>query len=178
EDGWVLESAELSNQGGAMNATGATFALGDDALDRQYRAILSFNTAGLPDTAVITSVTLKLRSAGVAGTNPFLTHGNIRVDVRRGAFATTAALEIQDFQATANQNAAIVIKNNPVNGWYSNTMGAASFVYINKTGLTQFRLRFAKDDNDDMSADYLKFHSGNSLTAAYRPALIIQYYVP
>jgi hypothetical protein len=32
---------------------------------------------------------------------------------------------------------------------------------INKTGTTQFRLRFQKDDNDDLAADYLKFYSGN-----------------
>ena len=48
---------------------------------------------------------------------------------------------------------------------------------INKVGVTQFRLRFTLDDNDDMGNDYIKFFSGNS-TDANRPALIITYYLP
>jgi hypothetical protein len=66
----------------------------------------------------------------------------------------------------------------PLSGWYSKALPATSFGYINRTGVTQFRLRFALDDNEDMSADYMPFHSGNSLTAAYRPVLVITYYVP
>lgn len=50
--------------------------------------------------------------------------------------------------------------------------------YIHLIGFTQFRLRFQKDDNDDMGADYLKFYSGNAGTASYRPQLIVEYYVP
>ncbi|MEW5829984.1 MAG: hypothetical protein AB1846_13910 [Chloroflexota bacterium] len=45
------------------------------------------------------------------------------------------------------------------------------------TGVTQFRLRFARDDNDDKGADCLKFFSGNAALWA-RPQLIIEYYVP
>jgi hypothetical protein len=50
-------------------------------------------------------------------------------------------------------------------------------VLINKTGLTQFRLSFTKDDNDDLGSDYVKFFSGNSISG-YQPQLIIKYYVP
>ncbi|MGC8855185.1 MAG: hypothetical protein ACP5QU_00115 [Anaerolineae bacterium] len=56
-------------------------------------------------------------------------------------------------------------------------LNPTAFSFLNKTGLTQFRLRFTKDDNDDRSADYLKFFSGNA-ALAYRPVLIIEYYVP
>jgi hypothetical protein len=179
QDGWVLESTEISNVGGTLNAGAGTLFLGDDALDRQYRSVLSFNTAALPDKAVITSVTLKIMNAGVpVGTNPFTTHGNILVDVRKGAFSGNAALQALDFQAAASKLAAITIKNAPVSGWYSGTMASTSFDTINKTGVTQFRLRFTKDDNDDRGADYLKFYSGNFLTAASRPKLIIRYYAP
>ncbi|KAA0252280.1 MAG: hypothetical protein EDM79_21515, partial [Chloroflexi bacterium] len=41
QDGWVLESSETSGMGGTMNASAATFDLGDDASNRQYRVILS-----------------------------------------------------------------------------------------------------------------------------------------
>ena len=58
-DGWMLELSETSMMGGTMNAAATTFILGDDAGNRQYRAILSFNTASLPDAAVIQSAVLK-----------------------------------------------------------------------------------------------------------------------
>src|SRR6185295_1516944 len=52
-DGWILESTETSGVGGTMNSSATTFNLGDDLVDRQYRAILHFDTSSLPDTAVI-----------------------------------------------------------------------------------------------------------------------------
>ncbi len=140
-------------------------------------AILSFYTAGLPDNAVITSVTLKIRKAGQAGVDPFSTLGNLLVDIKKGSFSNKAALQIGDFQAAASKNGILSFSNNPVNGWYIKALGSANFTYINKAGLTQFRLRFAKDDDNDRVADYLKFYSG-AAAAANRPQLIIQYYVP
>jgi predicted outer membrane repeat protein len=174
QDGWILESTETSNTGGSLNATATTFNLGDDASDRQFRAILSFNTASLPDTATITSVILQIKRQGIVGTNPFLTHGKILVDIRKGPFGT-ALLQLTDFNAAASKNNVAQFSNTPLAGnWYSVNLNPTAFAYINKTGITQFRLRFFKDDNDDMGADYLKFFSGNA-TAAYRPVLIIQY---
>ncbi|MGE5252038.1 MAG: hypothetical protein ACM3QS_17675 [Bacteroidota bacterium] len=178
-DGWVLESSESSGQGGALNAVGPALPVGDDALDRQYVSIVSFNTGALPDTAVITGVTLRLRGAGVVGTNPFSTHGSLMVDVRKGPFSSNAALQVQDFQAPASRNGVMILANNPVNGWYIKALASTNFVYINKTGVTQFRLRFSMGDNGDLSGDYLKFYSGNYLTTpSYRPVLAVKYYVP
>ncbi|MBZ5586629.1 MAG: cadherin-like domain-containing protein, partial [Acidobacteriia bacterium] len=85
-DGQILESAENSNIGGTLNTTATTFNLGDDAANRQYRAILSFNTGPLPDNAVITAVTLKIKQQGHLGANPFLTLGGIAVDIKKGNF--------------------------------------------------------------------------------------------
>ena len=127
---------------------------------------------------MITSVTLKIRYAGFVGTNPFTTHGNILVDVRKGAFGEVQELELLDFQALADVNKWLVIKNAPVSGWYSGKVAASNLIYINKGGVTQLRLRFAKDDNDDLGMDYIKLYSGNCLTASYRPKLMITYYVP
>ncbi len=179
QDGWILESTETSNAGGTMNNAAATFVLGDNAADKQYRAILSFNTASLPDNAVITKVTLKIKQYGApTGTNPFTTHGVLYVDIRNGAFGGNGALQNLDFQATASKTAAGTIPNTPVSGWYSRVWTSGIFTYVSKTGVTQFRLRFQKDDNDDLGADYLAFLSGNAGTASVRPTLIIEYYVP
>ncbi len=176
EDGWVLESTATSSVGGTMNATATTFNLGDDAGNRQYRGILSFDTSPLPDNAVLISVTLQFRKAGLVGTNPFPTLGNILVDVRRGAFGGASTLELADFQAAASQNAVLNYSNTPVS-WYSKGLAAANFGYIYKQGRTQFRLRFTNGDNHNLSADYLILYSGDA-PAGYRPALIIKYLVP
>jgi murein DD-endopeptidase MepM/ murein hydrolase activator NlpD len=174
-DGQVLESLETSNKGGSLNATGTTLNLGDDASDRQFRAILHFNTASLPDNAIITSLTIKVKKYGTVGTNPFNTHGPLLVDIRSASFGTSA-LTIGDFQAWASQIEVANFTNTIVNNWYSAVFNDGAS--INKTGTTQFRLRFTKDDNDDRGADQIKFFSGNYATAASRPQLIIQYYVP
>ncbi len=177
-DGWVLESGENTNIGGSLNSTGTTFNLGDDAAKRQYRAILSFN-ALLPSSATIASVTLRIKKAGQVGANPFSTLMNIVVDIRKGAFRNNKALQIGDFQAAASKNAVLTFTNAPLaGGWYSKALAAANFGYINKLGVTQFRLRFTKDDNNNLIANYLKFYSGNYGTASSRPVLVIQYYVP
>jgi competence ComEA-like helix-hairpin-helix protein len=176
-DGWVLESTETSNKGGTMNATTATFNVGDAAADKQYRSILSFNTAGLPDNAVITAVTLKFRQQGVIGTNPFSTHGKLIIDMIKGVFSSNRVLQRTDFQAAASKNGVVAIPNTPSAGWYTKGLPASALKLINKTGVTQIRLRFALDDNDDLAADYLRFYSGNA-PASYRPQLIIQYYTP
>ena len=177
-DGWILESSETSNQGSSVEATATTFRLGDNAANRQYRGILSFNTAGLPDNAVIIKVTLKIKRQSIVGTNPFTTHGKIAVDIRKGAFSNNAALQSTDFQAAASKPAVGLFANNPTAaGWYVSNLKAAAYPFINRTGITPFRLGFQTDDDNDAVADILKFHSGNS-TAANRPVLVIEYYVP
>jgi hypothetical protein len=180
-DGWVLESSENSNAGGALNSSATTFNLGDDAARRQYRGILSFGTgAALPDTAVITGVTLKVRQqAIIGGGNPVAIFGGFMVDIKNGFFGTAATLQTGDFQAAASKsygpfNTALV------GGWYSiNLTGAKA--YVNKlatgSGLTQIRLRFKLDDNNNAVANVLSLYSGNT-AAGSQPQLVITYYIP
>ncbi len=177
QDGWVLESGEKSNKGGSFNSNATTFRLGDDAANRQYRAILHFDTSDLPDTAVITGVTLRIMKQSQAGTNPFGTHGALRADVRQAFFGPAAALAASDFQAGSGNTAVTSFGAAPAGKWYSAVLGGAAQVFINRTGSTQFRLRFTLDDNNDHGADYVTFYSGNAATAN-RPQLIVQYYVP
>jgi CSLREA domain-containing protein len=178
QDGWVLETSENSNQGGVINASAATFLLGDDAGNRQYRSILHFNTSSLPDNAVITRVVLKIKKQGVTGTDPFTTHLKIAVDIRKGAFSNLGALQATDFQAAASMSGAGSFANNPTpSGWYATRLKTTAYPYINRTGVTQFRLRFQTDDDNDTVADFIRFFSGN-YTAADQPVLVIEYSVP
>jgi mannan endo-1,4-beta-mannosidase len=176
-DGWILESSETSNKGGSKNNIASTFYLGDNAANKQYRAILSFDTSSLPDNSVvITSVTLMFKYAGISGTNPFTTHGKLLADIREGAFSDDPILQLADFQALAGKNMALSFTNTRLSNWYSRSLIPDDFQFINLTGVTQFRLRFAKGDNNDFGADFLKLYSGNA-GVANRPLLIIEYYI-
>jgi hypothetical protein len=178
-DGYIWEATEISGIGLNYRSADLTFNLGDDNRDRQYRAILSFDTSSLPNNAVITKVTLKIRQLGLpVGTNPFITHGALRVDIRKPYFGASASLVASDFQAGANKSAIGTFGSTSVSSWFSAILSNTAFPYINLIGTTQFRLRFVKDDNDDMSADYTRFTSGNHATVSARPTLIIEYYVP
>jgi hypothetical protein len=176
-DGWVRESTETSDVGGYMNSTDITFRLGDDAANRQYRAILHFNTSFLPDTAVVTKATLKIKRQGLAGTDPFSILGGLQVDMRKPFFGTTLGLAASDFQAAAGLSTVATFGVTPVSSWYSALLSATGRAYINRTGTTQFRLRFATDDNNNSVADYMQFYSGDYIASA-RPTLIMEYYLP
>jgi uncharacterized repeat protein (TIGR01451 family) len=178
-DGWIREQTETSGKG-AITKNGDTYLyMGDDASDRQYLSILSFNTASLPDNAVITSVFLKFKFASITGTSPFVTQGPLFADFKKGSFSNDVTLSIFDFKAPANRNRAMSITNGNLksNNWYSQILTSNYFKLINKAGITQVRLRFARDDDNDNRSDILLIYSGNS-TSANRPKLVIEYYVP
>ncbi|MFZ5859107.1 MAG: integrin [Chloroflexota bacterium] len=178
DDGWILETGENTNKGGTLNSTTNTLRLGDDAAKKQYRSILSFATgADLPDDAVITKVTLKVRMQGITGGgNPVSIFKGFMVDMRQGVFGAST-LQSTDFQTAAGKTYG-PFRTALAGGWYTIDLTSGN-AYINKldTGLTQLRLRFQQDDNNNTIANYLSLHSGNA-GAASRPQLIIEYYVP
>jgi len=175
-DGWVRESSETSNEGGILSFN-KEIAVGDDSGNRQLRSFLHFDTSSLPDGAVITSVRLRVKSINVIGTNPFDTLGNIIVDIRDGAFSDDLTLQLSDFRAPSSLNAAGVIRNTPdVNNWYIVKLKTDTYpMFLN--GDTQFRLRFPTDDNNNSTADYIRFYSGDAEEAS-QPRLIIMYTLP
>lgn len=181
QDGWVLESNETSNKGFTSDSTATTFRLGDDSAQKQYRGILSFTTSGIPDTAVITAVSLKIKRQGVTGgSNPVVFFQGFMVDIKNGFIGPAASLIGSDFQAATSKTLG---PTSPalVSNWYTLSLTGGK-TFINKLttngGLTQIRLRFQIDDNDNSIANYVSFYSGNTTTAADRPQLVITYYVP
>jgi len=176
-DGWVLESGENTGIGGTMNNLATVLQLGDDSADKQYRAILSFGTAKIPDNAVIGKVILKVKKAGVIGTNPMTTHNGLVVDIKKGKFYTLPDLQINDFQAKPGKLKVGLFPKKLYSGWHRAVLYKTAHPYINKKGRTQLRLRFLMDDNDNNIADILKLYSGNAILAN-RPKLIVGYYIP
>jgi hypothetical protein len=123
-------------------------------------------------------VTLRIKRESITGTNPFSTHGLLLVDMKTGFYHDIQSLEKYDFQAAGSRgNVGRFIKT-PSAGWYRAPLRARNYVLVNRTGTTQFRLRFEVDDNDNSTADYLSFFTGNTPTGTDRPELIITYYLP
>jgi exo-beta-1,3-glucanase (GH17 family) len=176
-DGWVLECSETSGKGCSSDISESKILVGDDSQDRQYRAILSFNTASLPDNAVITSARLKVKSAGMVGAGLFNKRQRLKVDACTPFLGAGLKLQVIDFQQGENCRPGGTFDNKPHNGWYLANLDLAELPLVNLTGITQFRLRFSRDDNNDSGADYFKFFSGNT-AHVNRPVLLVKYYIP
>lgn len=178
-DGWVLESTETSNSGGTKDSAADTFNLGDNAAKKQYRSILSFDASALPDGATVVSVKLKVKKSSITGGgNPVTMFGGFMAKIGNGAFGA-AGLSLADFKNAA-PTSILVGPFGPTpsaSGWYTINLSGGKAL-INKTGLTQIRLRFSLEDNNNGIANILKLFSGNAANAANRPQLIIGYSLP
>ena len=184
QDGWVRESSETSGVGDIANAAAPSLILGDDASGRQYVATLSFPTAALPDNAAITSaaITLVKQSVVPLGTDPLTIFNGLIFGLRTGYFGTSSSLEPADFQTPGTIGGLSPARVVTSSTAWRIVLPPAAFPYINKTavngGLTQLRLRFKLDDNNDAVANYISFLSGETAVFGDRPALTITYSQP
>ncbi|MGB8215004.1 MAG: choice-of-anchor Q domain-containing protein [Anaerolineales bacterium] len=176
QDGWVLQASKGSRLGGSLDASSPTFQLGDDALNRQYRGFLSFDTSVLPRNAIIGGAELMIKQDGSpTGLNPFTSLGRLDADIKDGFFGLSPALELLDFNALPSAYRVGVFDPTPLGGWYSAPLDLKGRSLIDRGGLTQFRLYFSKPTNNNNQADFMQFFSGNYDGDLGRPLLIIYY---
>jgi hypothetical protein len=179
EDGRLWEVGETTNTGGGGNSTDNTTAslrVGDTNADEQYKTLVSFDTSSIPDTATITSATLRLVRGTLSGTSPFSTHGSCVADIVTGGFGGSTAFAFADWQAAATATSVATMSNPTANGSASTgNLNAAGLAAINKIGTTQLRLTFTLDDNDDLGYDYIGFYSGENTTTSNKPQLTVTY---
>ncbi|GEM_PF-3279453 len=182
EDGWVLESGETTNVGGSLNSSDSTASalkIGDDGSKKQYKAILSFDTAGVPDNATVVWAKLFIKRGSCTTQSPFSWSGSptLNVDVKTGLFGA-ASVENGDFQAAAT--ASNVVSGgmfNPTSNdvWSYGVFNQAGMDAVNKTGKTQVRVYFSTDDDNDATADYMGFYSQDNATSGNRPYMYVTY---
>ncbi len=136
-DGYVTAASSANTAGGTVTAAG-TLRTGDSGgsgtgRNRQYKAVVSFDTSSLPADANLQSATLKLKRAGLTGANPFTTLGTCYADLRGGpGFNGSPALESADFEAAADATRVATMSNAASNG-------AVSTGVLNATGLGLLR---------------------------------------
>jgi len=182
QDGWILEDEPGSGIGGSINGVNNTFWLGDDITNRQYRSIIAFGTASLPDNAIIESAVLRIKWSSNAGGDTFALLGSLRVDIMKGAFSNSTTLQTADFNDTdiSSKYASVVATFNeiPVDSWYTANLNATGRSLINMVSPgTQFRLRFSVPTNNDNGSDYARFIAGDYEHGNW-PELVITYTLP
>jgi lysophospholipase L1-like esterase len=160
-DGWIRSDG----------ATGTgNVRVGDMGSNHLYRGIISFNTAAIPDNAIITGASIYLNRESLSGNNPFAGNnwGSPVIDIKNGTFGA-AGIEIGDFLANPDaSNVGCFIGTCPKNGYTIRIdLQPSGYQHINKTGRTQFRLTFQIAHGS--SNDYVQFHNGD------QPGLLAPY---
>ena len=176
EDGHVVQDTSL---GWAAVSSSPQIQVGEgDTGTQQYKGFLSFDTSGIPDTAVIRSARLRLLRADAAG-SPYKL-GVIYVDVgpERG-FNNNWALENEDFLAgAAVVNAGILSATGATGDWAEMLLSSDALRALNLQGASQFRLYFTLPNDKDGTPDWLRFYSGDSDQSGTQPQLVVDYAVP
>lgn len=149
--------------------------VGDDGWDlswtnatNDYRSILSFNTANIPDNATITGASLYMIRSG-ADDNPFEKSDRSPVlDIKSGYFGTGIGLELVDGTDAADASDIACFHGLVEEDKFAvrADITGSAIDFINKTGVTQLRFSF---DVVDWSTEYVNFYDGGGTAAAVSP---------
>lgn len=184
-DGGATESHFTSEVGGTTTATSGSFPIGDTASRQQQVGFLSFDTSSIPDNATIVSAEIRLYCTGRIGGPTSL--GSLVLDMRNpfvpvsAFFGSTIGLLPEDFQAWAHFPAVGTISPLPTVNTYTTwtPLNADGRLSVNRTGVTQMRVRFVTPDDGDALADTVTFAAAEiGTTSPARPTLVVQYQVP
>lgn len=179
EDGWTLANIQTpSNVSFDRGGSGASgLRAGDDNRNRTYRSILSFDTATLPDNAIVDSVTLELKRGADTGPSAFAALGSIAVDMKNGFFGSRATLEAADFAAAPSGRVATFGSIGSRGSLNSIPLKNAAANFVNLAGRTQLRLGFTTSSNGDRRNNYVGFFAGDA-ASTNRPVLRVEYHLP
>jgi hypothetical protein len=178
-DGWVIGNTSPVEAGTQAQTAIGTLRTGDTAPRQQYRSILTFNTQ-IPAGATILSAALRIKRSSLSSTvNPFQVFGAELVDIAGPAgFNGDLALTKDDFQIQPADTTGVATMSDPGGDglWSEGTLSAAGLAKINLAGVTQLRIRFAVPFDNNNTAEYVNWYSGDASSAENdRPQLVITY---
>ncbi|MCK5173629.1 MAG: hypothetical protein KAR47_09565, partial [Planctomycetes bacterium] len=131
--------------GGGWQSGGAAYSYG-------YAAVLSFDTADVPDDVTIMAARIEMTRGGISGaTDPFTWGGTCYVDIIKPFFGTGRQLENVDWDADPNDSAVATFAG-PDPGvdtpMLSSFFTAEALSHIDVTSTTQMRVRFTNLYNE------------------------------
>jgi hypothetical protein len=109
------------------------------------------------------------------GQDPFDWPGTCNIDIANPSFGDVG-LDPNDWEAPGDAVAVASFPADPgdENVMTSSDFNAAGLSNINKNSTTQFKVYFTPLHNNDSSADYLGFYSGEEAIQTKKPRLIIE----
>lgn len=173
----IEECAGTGSGDCSINPAGTLMFVGDERGGREYSALLSFNTAGLPDNATVTAVKLKIKAAGVVGTDPLNARRTLTVEActpvpnRAGGHPGVISPD------TASCDPAGTFGDTPNSGWYTVELAPSAYASIDLQGASRFRILLSGPDTSDSPRSYIQFHSPDS-SESDSPILLVKYHVP
>ncbi len=172
---WMLEC--LHGGSCSRHPAGTLLFVGEDRGGLQHRALLSFNTSGLPDNAIVTAVKLKIKAAGVVGRNPITNRHPLVVDICSSPVDAPGAPPGAASSPSAEcTSAAGVFQDAPNGGWYTVDLSASAFDRVNPLGATRFQLRLSGSGAASGRA-YLQFFAPDAAESD-SPVLLVKYRLP
>ncbi len=142
-----------------------------------YRSILTFDTAALPEQAVLTSAKLKLHLSSAVGMDPLRNGQRLVVDVCTPSAQKPFQRDLLNQPWNTCFSNAGQLTDAPGDGWYVLELSPEALTSINLTGSTQFRLRVAGQPVRDVRRAYLVFDQVEG-ASALNPVLVIRYRFP
>ncbi|MGW6746689.1 extracellular catalytic domain type 1 short-chain-length polyhydroxyalkanoate depolymerase [Streptomyces sp. NPDC055025] len=155
DDGYVKASATGGGPsvGTLEGSLGVAVGRGTDALHN--RALFSFDTSSLPDGATVKRAYVTVARASGSG-DPWAAGNRLVLDIRTGCFGASCATGTDDWAAAASVSAAAEF-----GAFSSGTKASGDFTSVNRTGVTQARLRLL---NAPASTAYIFLRSGTGAT--------------
>jgi len=167
-----LEATLVNN-----NLINGQISFGNISSASENSSIITFNTEDIPDNASITAATLFLTRNNVNNQNPILYYGTDKVllDIISGYFGNDSLVEINDFTATADAYNIACLIGSAENNDYKVRFEINDTTYlkfINKTGLTQFRI--SMNAYDSLANNVITMCNAAS-AGHFKPLLDIKY---
>jgi hypothetical protein len=129
----------MQDQAQALVGTGNLIRIGAVG-NGDSRAILQFDTSSLPDNAAISHACLEVALHTKSG-DPWAGGKSIQIDVQGGTFGTARGLHGDDWDAPASAEGVAQVGKFSSGACKSGDFSQAGLDAINKTGVTQIRLR-------------------------------------
>ena len=152
KDGYIRTNADGS---GRSIGTFSHLALGVSSDGRINRAILHFDTALIPDNATLTRAFLQVKYFSGSG-DPWEGENQLVVDVNKGYFGSSLSLQTDDWDEAATAEAVATIEQFAGGTKNSSDFNQTGLNAINKTGITQVRLRFEPNPSGTYKYVFLK----------------------
>lgn len=168
-DGYVKANSNGSSPAVGTLESSLGLAIGRGTDSKFNRAVLSFDTSSIPDTATITAATLTVSYRSASGDPWANPSGNtLVIDVKNACFGA-CTIETTDWAAAATANAVAQIPKFTGGNQASTLFDASGLGAISKTGRTQLKLRFSANQT---ATNYIWIGNnatGASLSVTYTP---------